>query len=203
MTFSNYALRSHKDFDHWVIYHLEDISEGCRRSLNQFLWINIVPCSVVEDVNVNFDTCIAWQRQMCGWLFLRYSVRVVNPSITHDYLVPSLSFNVFRSSGNSNSNLASGDVKLRPWFTPVCWYRCTTFEIPSKHDTASNFLWINFNIITRNYCLKKKKTTLILVVAFLLSVSIFLRSWPNMRYIHHFIYQGFRKILYRNFIKPW
>ena len=28
-------------------------------------------------------------------------------SITHDYLVPSLSVNVSRSSGNSNSNLAS------------------------------------------------------------------------------------------------
>ena len=34
-------------------------------------------------------------------------VRVVNFSITQDYLVPSLSFNVSRSSGNSNSNLAS------------------------------------------------------------------------------------------------
>ena len=46
-----------------------------------------------------------------NWLFLRQDVRedvrVVNLSITHDYLVPSLSFNVSRSSGNSNSNLAS------------------------------------------------------------------------------------------------
>ena len=32
---------------------------------------------------------------------------VVNLSITHDYLVPFLSVNVSRSSGNSNSNLAS------------------------------------------------------------------------------------------------
>ena len=39
--------------------------------------------------------------------FLRQNVRVVNLSITHDYLFPSLSFNVSRSSGNSNSNLAS------------------------------------------------------------------------------------------------
>ena len=44
---------------------------------------------------------------MCGWLFLRQNVRVVNLSITHDYLVPSLSFNVARSSGNSNSNMIS------------------------------------------------------------------------------------------------
>ena len=51
-------------------------------------------------------------------------------------------------------------------------------EISSTHDTASNFLLINFNIITRNYCLNK--TTLILVVAFLLSVSIyFLRYTGN------------------------
>ena len=43
---------------------------------------------------------------MCGWLFLWQNVRVGNFSITHDYLVPSLLFNVSRSSGNSNSNLA-------------------------------------------------------------------------------------------------
>ena len=42
-----------------------------------------------------------------GWLFLRQNVRVVSLSITHDYLFPSLSFNASRSSGNSNSNLAS------------------------------------------------------------------------------------------------
>ena len=35
------------------------------------------------------------------------NVRVVNLSITHDYLVPSLSFNVAMSSGNSKLNLAS------------------------------------------------------------------------------------------------
>ena len=40
-------------------------------------------------------------------LFLRQNVRVVNFSITYDYLVPSLSVNVSRSSGNLNSNLAS------------------------------------------------------------------------------------------------
>ena len=38
---------------------------------------------------------------------LAQNVRVVNLSITLDYLVPSLSFNVSRSSGNSNSNVAS------------------------------------------------------------------------------------------------
>ena len=44
---------------------------------------------------------------MCGWLFLWQNVRIVNLSITLDYLVPSLSFNVSMSSGNSNLNLAS------------------------------------------------------------------------------------------------
>ena len=107
MAFSNFALRYHKDIDHWVIYHLKDVCEMCRRSLNHFSWINIVPCSGVVYVNVNFDTWIAWQTQMCGWLFLWQNVRIVNLSITHDYLVPSLSFNVSRSSGNSNSILAS------------------------------------------------------------------------------------------------
>ena len=41
------------------------------------------------------------------WLSLWQNVRVVNLSITHDYLVPSLSYNVAMSSGNSNLNLAS------------------------------------------------------------------------------------------------
>ena len=54
MTLSNFALRYHKDIDHWVIYHLTDVCEMCRRSLNHF----ICPCGVVVDVNVNFDTCI-------------------------------------------------------------------------------------------------------------------------------------------------
>ena len=142
MTFSNFALRYHKDIDHWVIYHLKYVCELCRRRLNPFSWINVVPCSVIVDVNVNFDTWIAWQRQMCGWLFLRQNVRVVNLSITHDYFISSLSFNVSKSSGNSNSKHGIRDVKFRPWFTPGWWYRCTQFEIPSKHDTASNFCWL-------------------------------------------------------------
>ena len=107
MTFLNFALRYHKDIDHWVIYHLKDVSEMCRRSLTHFSWINIIPCDVVVDVNVNFDMWIAWQRQMCGWLFLCQNVRVVNFSITYDYLVLSLSYNVAMSSGNSYLNLAS------------------------------------------------------------------------------------------------
>ena len=50
---------------------------------------------------------------MFGWLFLWKNARVVNLSITHGYLFPSLSFNVSRSSGNSNSNLASVTSKFR------------------------------------------------------------------------------------------
>ena len=91
-----------KDIDHWVIYHLKDVCDICWISLNHFSRINVVSCGVVVDVNVNFNTWTAWQRQMCGWLFLRQNVKVVNLSITHDYLAPSLSFNVSRSSGNSN-----------------------------------------------------------------------------------------------------
>ena len=105
--FSNFALWYHKDIDHWVIYHLKDVCEMYRRSFNKFSWIIVVPCGGVVDINVNFDTWIVWMRQMCGWLFLRQNVRAVNLSITHEYLFRSLSFNVSRSSGNSNSNLAS------------------------------------------------------------------------------------------------
>ena len=54
---------------------------------------------------------------------------------------------------------------------PVWWYRCIKFEIPSKYDTASNCYFISSKIITGNYDLNK--TTLILVVAFLLSVNIY------------------------------
>ena len=39
--------------------------------------------------------------------FLRQNVRVVNLSITHDYLVLFLSFNISKSSGNLSSNMAS------------------------------------------------------------------------------------------------
>ena len=57
------------------------------KSLNHFLGINIFHCGIVVDFKVNFDMCIAWQRQMFGWLFLRQNVRMVNFSFTHDYLV--------------------------------------------------------------------------------------------------------------------
>ena len=153
----------------------------CRRSLSHSSWINNVPCGVVVDVNVNFDTWIAWQRQMCGWLFLWQNVRVVNLSITHDYLVPSLSFNVSMSSGNSNLTwhpwrqistlvFASLIVPLhKVWDSFKTWY-------------CENILLINFNIITRNYCLNK--TTLILAVPFLLSDSIC--HTVTLHYITHF-----------------
>ena len=56
MTFSNFALRYHKDSSHWVVYHLKDVCETCRISLNPFSYIIVVPCGVVVDVNVNIDT---------------------------------------------------------------------------------------------------------------------------------------------------
>ena len=145
MTFSNFALWWHKNIDHLVIYHLKDVCELCRRSLDHFSWVNVIPRGVVVEVNVNFDTWISWQRQKCGWPLLRQNVRVVNLSITHDCRVPSLSFNVSRSSGNSNSNLHVASVTLNFGlvFTPVWWYRCPKFEIPSKHDTVSNFCWLS------------------------------------------------------------
>ena len=55
-----------------------------------------------------------------------------------------------------------------------CQFDGIKFEIPSKHDTASNFCFINSNIITGNYGLNK--TILILVVAFLLSFRIYVNN---------------------------
>ena len=96
---------------------------------------------------------------------------VVNISITHDYLFPSLSFNVSRSSGNSNSNLASVTSNFG---LGLRQFDCTAEQNLRflQNMILRVFLLINFNIVTRNYCLNK--TTLILVVAFLLSVSILL-----------------------------
>ena len=36
MAFSNFALRYHKDIDHWAVNHLKDVCEIYRRSLNYF-----------------------------------------------------------------------------------------------------------------------------------------------------------------------
>ena len=160
MMFLKFALRYHKDIDHWTIFQLKEFCEMCRRSLNHFSWINIVPCGVVVDVNVNFDTWIAWQRQMCGWLFLWQNVRVVNLSITHDYLVPSLSlsFNISMSSGNSNLNLASVTSNFDLGFRQFDGTAAQSLRFIQNMILRKNLL-INFNIITRNYCLNK--TTLI------------------------------------------
>ena len=56
MTFSNVALRYHRDIDHWVINHLKYVCEMYRRSLNHFSRTNAVLCDVVVDVKVNFET---------------------------------------------------------------------------------------------------------------------------------------------------
>ena len=45
-----------KDIDHWVSYHLKDVCQMRKWSLNHFSWIYAVPCSTVVEVNVNFDT---------------------------------------------------------------------------------------------------------------------------------------------------
>ena len=99
-----FALRYDTDIEHLVIYHLKDVCKMCRRSLNHFSWVNTVPCGMVVDVNVSFDTWIAWQRKMFGWLFLRKNGSDL--FIIHVYLSSSLSFKVPRSFGNSNWNLA-------------------------------------------------------------------------------------------------
>ena len=143
MTFSNFALMYHKDIDHWVIYHLKYVCEMCRRRLNHFSWIiNVVPCGVIVDVNVNFDTWIAWQRQMCGWLFLRQNVRVINLSYYPWLFRSFFTFQCIQVFWKFKLKHGIRHVKFRPWFTPGWWYRCTQFEIPSKHDTASNFCWL-------------------------------------------------------------
>ena len=59
MTFSNFALKYQKDIGHLVIYHLKYVCEVCRICLNPSSEIIVVPCVVVVDVNVSFDTCIA------------------------------------------------------------------------------------------------------------------------------------------------
>ena len=169
MTFSNFALMYIRILiTGW--FTISKMFVRCaEEALNHFSWINVVPCGVV-DVNVSFDTWIASQRQMCGWLFLWQNVRVVNFSITHDYLVPSISFNVSMSSGNSNSNLAS----VTSNFSALVY---ASLKVP-LHKVWNSFktwycewvLLINVYIITRNYWLDKTK--LILVVTFLLSVSI-------------------------------
>ena len=77
---------------------------------------------------------------MFGCLFLWQNVMVDNLSNTKDYFFPSLSFNVSRPSGNSNSNSASVtshfDLVLRQF---EC-IAAQSFVIPSKHDIASIFL---------------------------------------------------------------
>ena len=121
---------------------------------------------------------------MCRWLFLQQNDRVVNISITHDYLVPSLSFNVSRSSGNSNSNMASwrqvsalvyarSVVPLHTvWNSFKTWY--------CEYVLLSNFI-----IITRNYCLNK--TTLIFChVSFVsqhITYSLFHKKYKENIYI--------------------
>ena len=141
MTFSNFALRNHKDIGHSVIYHPKDVCEMCRKSLNHFSWINVVPCGVDVDVNVNFDTWIALQRQMCGWMFLRQNVRgsqpLYYPWLSHSVFI----FQCIQVFWKLELKLGIRDVKFQPWVTPVWWYRCTKFESRSKHDTASNVCW--------------------------------------------------------------
>ena len=58
MTFSNFALRYHKDIGHWVIYHLKDVCEMQKKLESHFMNYYRSLC-VVVDVNVNLDTCIA------------------------------------------------------------------------------------------------------------------------------------------------
>ena len=114
---------------------------------------------------------------MFGWLFLWKNVRICNLSIKHAYRFPSLSFNVSRSSGNSNSKLSSVTsnfgLGLRKFECTAA--QCLRF-LQSMIMTV--FLLINFNKINRNYCLNK--TTLILFVVFLLSVSIYLQRLSSL-----------------------
>ena len=75
-------------------------------------------------------------------------------TITHDYLFPSLSFNVSKSSGNSNLNLASVTSNFG---LGLHQFECTAAQsLGFLQDMILRvFLLINFNIITRNYCLNK------------------------------------------------
>ena len=100
---------------------------------------------------------------MCGWLFLWQNVRVVNLSIIHDYLAPSLSINVSMSSGNSNLNLASVTSNFDLAFRQFDGTAGQRLRFLQNMILRKKKLLINFSIITRNYCLTK--ATLIFAVA--------------------------------------
>lgn len=119
MTFWNFALMCYNDIDHLVIYHLKVVSEMYRKILNSFSWINDVSRGVVVDVNINFDTCTAWQGQMFGWLFFWQDVRVVDLSITHDYLFLFLFFHWIQVLWKFNLKLCICNFKFLPWFAPA------------------------------------------------------------------------------------
>lgn len=139
MTFWNFALMCYNDIDHLVIYHLKVVSEMYRKILNPFSWINDVSRGVVVDVNINFDTCTAWQGQMFGWLFFWQDVRVVNLSITHDYLFLFYSSTESRFYGNSTLNFAYVTSNFCLGLRQLKCTAAQSFEISSKHDISSIF----------------------------------------------------------------
>ena len=60
----------------------------------------------------------------------------VNLSITHDYLVPTLSFSVSMSSGNSNLNLASVTSNFGIGFRQFDGTAAQSLRFLQKRDTA-------------------------------------------------------------------
>ena len=74
---------------------------------------------------------------------------LVNLSITHDYLVPSLSFNVSRSSGNSNSNMASVTSDFGLGLRQFDGTAAQSLRfLQNMVLRVTSVLLINFNIIT-------------------------------------------------------
>ena len=87
-------------------------------------------------------------------LFLWQNARVINISISHDFLICFLSFNKSRSSFNLNLNVVfvTSYVCLG-----LSQFQCTTAQrLRFLQDMILRaFLLINFNIITRNHCFNK------------------------------------------------
>ena len=80
-----------------------------------------------------------------------------------------LYLSMYRSSGNSNSNVASVKSNFGIGLRQFDGTAAQSLRF-LQNIILRVFLLINFNIITRNYCLNK--TTLSVVVTFLLSVII-------------------------------
>ena len=63
--------RFHEDIAHGADYRLKKfITVMCLSSFIHFPFVKFFPCDIIVDVTTKFDTWIAKESQICGWLFL-------------------------------------------------------------------------------------------------------------------------------------